>query len=878
MSRRNISDALDDAFAYEPPKPESEDAHPGAPIPSLSPPGSPAEMREWLAHYAGVSLPHRACCPEHTSPLDAVWMAYRAEDPRMVWHASRGFGGKCQDADERVLLPDGRRPRWRDLVGTEFEVFGPADGAPAPVTAVAVDNGDEPVLEIRLDSGIAIRRTPNHPIMVGEVERRRGGMVYVPDRSWRMAGELAEGDLVLVPDRMPVTPRVGWAPSDEEVFLTGLMLGDGSFRHFVRFSAANPGVRAAFLRCAISVSRTSRRGSYRWDDAGGPGHEELAAEAEALGVVRTEDSRGALVLTSPDGAAYKGPRRAPGRSPAHDLFWRSGLYGKHSHEKFVPPWVFALPDDQVRVFLAGLLVTDGHVYVDGDRGRVSWSSISPELVEGVRTLFHRLGHRTTLRERRVPGGRFNDWSGEIHLARPADALEDIGALPGKEDAREAVIASRGARSYRHGWRCRGAPDGYHWEKVRRVVDLGLRPTVAVETETAAFCGPVVEHNSVALACLVYVEGLTLGAEVTLLGGSLEQSRRVHDYLQGERRSLSRGQVFWSSPNAPTYMLDGDPLKRLTKLRNGGSIEVLTASQRSVRGPHPQRLRGDEIDEMDPDIWDAAQGQPQAAMGIREQVVGSSTWHNADGTMTRELKTAKQQGFRVARWCWRCVLDENGGWLTREDAERKFATIPAYMRAIEYDLERPAVTGVLIHEDALDRLFDRDIGYHAGDLGARVEFEPPQPNATYAAGADWGKSRDRSIIVVVRTDVSPRRIVYYAHMGRVPFPAMVAVFNEQVARYEASSCHDATGIGAVIDDYLEVLSEGVKMVGNTRRQLFSEYVAAVEQGAYRHPTIDYMQDEHMTCTVDDIYGAGHPPDTVVAMAMAHRAAESLGLMI
>ena len=36
---------------------------------------------------------------------------------------------------------------------------------------------------------------------------------------------------------------------------------------------------------------------------------------------------------------------------------------------------------------------------------------------------------------------------------------------------------------------------------------------------------------------------------------------------------------------------------------------LTASQKSVRGPHPPSLLLDEIDEMDLEIFDAALGQP-----------------------------------------------------------------------------------------------------------------------------------------------------------------------------------------------------------------------------------------------------------------------------
>lgn len=391
-------------------------------------------------------------------------------------------------------------------------------------------------------------------------------------------------------------------------------------------------------------------------------------------------------------------------------------------------------------------------------------------------------------------------------------------------------------------------------------------------------------KSVALACLVYLEAITLGAEVTLLGGSLEQSQRVHQYLNGERRSLNHGRVFWEAAGAPRSLLEGDPTRRKTALRTGGSIEVLTASQKSVRGPHPQRLRGDEIDEMDQAIWDAAQGQAQEAAGIREQTVGSSTWQNAKGTMTNEFKQARQMGWPVRRWCWECTLDENGGWLSREAALRKFETIPAHMRQVEYDLEEPSSEGTLFDRDALDAMFDNHpsrLAYEGG-LNTEYRFEPAESGAEYAAGGDWGKARDRSIIIVLRIDVEPVRVVYYRHMGRIPFPQMVEAFNAVVEEYDAVACHDATGIGAVIDDYLEVMSEAVVMVGKRRSDLFGQYVVGIEAEEILCPDIGYLRDEHKWCTVGDVYTGhgerGHPPDTVVAMAMAWRAASGMDLLI
>ena len=52
------------------------------------------------------------------------------------------------------------------------------------------------------------------------------------------------------------------------------------------------------------------------------------------------------------------------RNPIAAWLDSSGLFGKRSHEKFVPQEVFALPNDQVALFLRHLWATDGSVRWD----------------------------------------------------------------------------------------------------------------------------------------------------------------------------------------------------------------------------------------------------------------------------------------------------------------------------------------------------------------------------------------------------------------------------------------------------------------------------------------------------------------------------------
>jgi len=86
-----------------------------------------------------------------------------------------------------------------------------------------------------------------------------------------------------------------------------------------------------------------------------------------------------------------------------------------------------------------------------------------------------------------------------------------------------------------------------------------------------------------------------GIEIRALGGSLEQAKRMHAHLRG---FLERDPF--------RAMLDGRITERRIRLGNGSTLELLAQSQTSVRGTRVQKLRCDEAELFDPDVWEAAQ--------------------------------------------------------------------------------------------------------------------------------------------------------------------------------------------------------------------------------------------------------------------------------
>jgi hypothetical protein len=116
-----------------------------------------------------------------------------------------------------------------------------------------------------------------------------------------------------------------------------------------------------------------------------------------------------------------------------------------------------------------------------------------------------------------------------------------------------------------------------------------------------------------------------GCQTRILGGSLDQSEKMYEYMTAKWQGVMR------------RLLGREPTARRTELVNGSVIEVLTQSPRSVRGQRVHRLKCDEVDEFSPDVWQAAQFVTQSSAGrdgrwIPAQMEVFSTMHRPFGPM------------------------------------------------------------------------------------------------------------------------------------------------------------------------------------------------------------------------------------------------------
>ncbi|WP_084955414.1 replicative DNA helicase [Thermoactinospora rubra] len=219
-------------------------------------------------------------------------------------------------------------------------------------------SGVKPVYRVRLRSGREVEATGNHPFLTYD--------------GWRAVADLTPGTRVAVPRHVP--PPLTIVPwDDDEVLLLAHMIGDGSMvrRQPIRYASTDEANLQAVGQAA----------------------------ARRFGITAVRDDHEAARCTS---LRLPAPFRLTHgrRNPIAEWLDGLGLFGRRSHEKFVPAGVFSLPKTQAALFLRHLWATDGCVWWDDKVGqaRIYYSSTSRRLVDDVARLLLRFNVMTRIRE------------------------------------------------------------------------------------------------------------------------------------------------------------------------------------------------------------------------------------------------------------------------------------------------------------------------------------------------------------------------------------------------------------------------------------------------------------------------------------------------
>jgi hypothetical protein len=199
-------------------------------------------------------------------------------------------------------------------------------------------------------------------------------------------------------------------------------------------------------------------------------------------------------------------------------------------------------------------------------------------------------------------------------------------------------------------------------------------------------------------------------------------------------------------------VEGKLTRRGVRLTNGSVVELLSQSERSVRGQRVQKLRCDEVELFDRDVWEAAQFVTRSAVcgevAVRGSVEALSTAHRPFGLMKELVQKSGDQtsDWELFRWnaldvmggceatieCADCVLwDCCGG---RARAWRGF--LPA---ADVLSQRKRSSKGVFDSEMLCAAPSRRDVVYEMFDVERHVVTEEPVKGdgSFWIGGMDFG---------------------------------------------------------------------------------------------------------------------------------------------
>jgi len=137
--------------------------------------------------------------------------------------------------------------------------------------------------------------------------------------------------------------------------------------------------------------------------------------------------------------------------------------------------------------------------------------------------------------------------------------------------------------------------------------------------------------------------------IRVLGGSFDQSDRLADYVR-------------AILDCHGDLVAGTSTRQRVELVTGSDIRMLAQSQRAVRGQHVQKIRCDEVDLFDPEVWQAVQFATRSTGRARGSIEVLSTLHRPGGLMHRLVEEASRSaqgsagGYRLMRWCLWDVIE------------------------------------------------------------------------------------------------------------------------------------------------------------------------------------------------------------------------------
>jgi replicative DNA helicase len=413
--------------------------------------------------------------------LDAMTGGFQRSDLIIV--AGRPSMGKCLAYDAEIVLADGSIATIQSLYqqqdaqlltlqnNWQFKWTQPSN---------YVDDGIKPVFRVKTSLGREIETTLTHPFLTLD--------------GWQPLSALTVGEKIAVPRIMPI---FGQDPLPEcAVKILGYLIGDGTLSQGTpRFTNTNPAIQQDFIDAVQEFSQGKLK--VRIGTSGGTRAPRLAVSTDFKLLKQHRKSFGSNLagLIKQKNTSYqlladhlgvslsilyqwqKGvcvPKRETFDQlceylavPATSLTfegWEAicaenaltkwlkslGIWGKTSHDKFVPTVIFQLPKVPLAAFLNRLFATDGWATVlSSGQAQLGFATVSKKLAQQVQHLLLRFGIIVRLKTRSVlyKGERRAVWQIDITDAISIQTFVTEIGICGKEQATDEVLAALEHKRY-----------------------------------------------------------------------------------------------------------------------------------------------------------------------------------------------------------------------------------------------------------------------------------------------------------------------------------------------------------------------------------------------------------------------------------------------
>lgn len=280
-------------------------------------------------------------------------------------------GGKCLTGDTLITLDDGSEVPIKDLLSDSYTVGTLNDSL--KICGVKKEGFYKrqvsKLLRIKLRTGKELKLTPEHPLLTVE--------------GWIKAEDLNLKSRVATPRKLPFFGD--FLLSEAEVKLLSYFIAEGHISNgFALFSNKDEIIVDDFLNAIktfdenLIVKNHSSDSDYRVIE-NKPRRKKVIKRNEKGQILNSisEDFRSSIVK------------------------WLDGLnlYGKLSHEKFIPEIIFKSTKSNISLFLNRLFSCDGTIYQEGNRWRISYCSNSKVLITQVQSLLLRFGIVSKIRSK-----------------------------------------------------------------------------------------------------------------------------------------------------------------------------------------------------------------------------------------------------------------------------------------------------------------------------------------------------------------------------------------------------------------------------------------------------------------------------------------------